>query len=190
MHPDAPWLAPDAVKLLGDLIRPSDDIFEWGAGRSTRWFADRAASITSIETDAGWHAQVVASLDGHPRAQCILIEAGPDSPPSVIDSYCTALGSVVAGPVDVVLVDGAFRDRCAEQAAEHVAPGGLLIVDDVHRYLPSASRAPRAARDYASAAWRRFAELVDDWQLHWVGSGVTDTAIWIRPGGDPRLPAS
>jgi hypothetical protein len=48
-HPDAQWLTPAAIGLLGSLLRPTDGGAEFGSGRSTIWFAERVTGLTSIE---------------------------------------------------------------------------------------------------------------------------------------------
>src|SRR6201986_192616 len=60
--PDAPWLPPAAIRLLGRLLRPADRGAEFGSGRSTTWFASRGAALTSVEHDTRWHATVAARL--------------------------------------------------------------------------------------------------------------------------------
>jgi hypothetical protein len=65
-----------------------------------------------------------------------------------------------------------------------IRSGGLLIIDDIHRYLPSGSRAPLAVPldgDAASETWTRVADAVADWELTETTSGVTDTAILRKP---------
>jgi hypothetical protein len=77
------------------------------------------------------------------------------------------------------------RDSCALAAVPRVRPGGLLIVDDAHRYLPSISVAPLSlgpGRRAATPTWDEFCSLVADWVPHWTSDGVRDTAIWVRPG--------
>lgn len=181
-HRDAPWLTPDAIALIDQLLRPSDRVFEWGSGRSTRWFADRVGSITSIESNAAWHAQVESQLRDLPGARCIHVPCGAEGPASAREAYCGALDDLGAAPVDVVLVDGLVRDRCALSAVGALAPGGLLIIDDVERYLPSNSRAPNARGSFASPVWVEFEQRVRGWRRVWTTSGVSDTAIWFCPG--------
>lgn len=186
IHPHAPWLTPASVDLLESLLTPRDTVFEWGAGRSTIWFAERTQSVLSIEANPEWHARVQQGIAPYPTATCVLIECDAGSDPAVIDSYCSAPETIGSGRFDVVLIDGQFRDRCALRSVDLIAPGGLLVVDDVQRFLPSTSRAPSAVSDYASNRWKKFAQRVEGWHLDWLGSGVTDTAIWTRPGGPAR----
>ncbi len=61
-HPDAPWMSPQAVAWLDAFLRPSDIGLEFGSGRSTVWFARRAAALTSVEHKQDWHKSVSARI--------------------------------------------------------------------------------------------------------------------------------
>ena len=49
--PDRPWRTFDAVARLDGLIRSDWRMVEFGSGKSTLWFAERVASLHSIEHD-------------------------------------------------------------------------------------------------------------------------------------------
>lgn len=172
-HPHAPWLTADAVALLDQLVKKTDVCFEWGSGRSTHWLAERSSSVTSIEHDEEWAARVRRDIAGLPGASLRLV-------PPVPDAYSSAISAEAL--YHVILVDGIFRDACALAAIDHLAPGGVLVIDNVERHLPSQSRSPEAIGDrYETEDWRRFAERVATWRRVWTSNGVYDTALFICP---------
>ncbi len=172
-HPDAPWLVSEAVDLLGQWLRPDDVVIEWGSGRSTTWFLDHGARVHAVEHHEGWAETVRTGARGRPLE---LVVVDPDDP----DGYAGAHPELDA--VDVALVDGIHRHQCTARAVELVRPGGLLVVDNVERYLPSESRAPEAiGASGLDPAWRSLAPVLAEWRGWWYSDGVTDTAIWIRP---------
>lgn len=57
-HPDEPWITKQAVATLSSWLKPTDRGLEWGAGRSTAWFARRVAHVTSVESDPVWFERV------------------------------------------------------------------------------------------------------------------------------------
>ncbi len=61
-HRGSPWLTRQAIALLEQLIAREDVGFEWGAGRSTLWFAQRCGRLWSVEHDPSWHSSVSAAL--------------------------------------------------------------------------------------------------------------------------------
>ena len=178
-HPGAPWLCPECVYFLDTWLQPTFTGFEWGAGRSTIWFADRVETVVSIEHDADWYRRVQQSLLARPQNNVDLKLIPADSA-----EYCAAIDRFADGTLDFVLVDGVgeLRDTCALQALPKLRNGGALIVDDIHRYLPASSRSPNALRadaPPATNAWADFSARVEPWQLRRFSSGVTDTAIWF-----------
>jgi hypothetical protein len=82
--------------------------------------------------------------------------------------------------LDYVLVDGIYRDECALAATAALAIGGLLIIDNIERYVHTDTRAPERLRAVASPKWTQFQQRVALWRSLWSTSGVTDTAIWIK----------
>ncbi|NUM53380.1 MAG: class I SAM-dependent methyltransferase [Candidatus Hydrogenedentes bacterium] len=182
-HPGAPWLAPGAVCFLDAWIQPHHTGFEWGSGRSTVWFSRRAARLTSIEHDEKWFRRVQQKLRAN---SCGGVEhrfvVVTDSNPL---AYIDAIAEVEDASLDFVLVDGlsALRDSCALAAMPKVRAGGILIIDDVHRYMPSESRAPLAlpsGSEPPTPEWQSAFRQLATWDMQRFSSGVTDTGIWIR----------
>jgi hypothetical protein len=89
------------------------------------------------------------------------------------------------GEITVCIVDGEHRGKCTLAAVPKLAPGGLLLVDDIHWFLDHPTGAPhaRTGKGPADEDWRRFGELTADWRRVWTTDGVTDTAIFIKPLG-------
>jgi predicted O-methyltransferase YrrM len=182
-HPHAPWLTPEAIRLLNFLLRPADCGVEFGAGRSTLWLAERTASLLSVETAPGWHRSMSTALKRHQmtHVECVLIPAdeGRIDDPYRAD-YLSVLDRFVPDSVDYVLVDAIYRGECALRSAALLKPGGLLVVDNVERYLPSKSRSPERLRHEASPVWQAFLTRVGGWRCAWTSNGVSDTAIWVK----------
>jgi predicted O-methyltransferase YrrM len=173
-HREEPWLTADAVQFLDSWITSTDNCLEWGAGRSTSWLAARAARVTSVEHDADWAKRV---RDDTAHLQHVDVHLVDGSNP---ERYAAPPDGVVS--VALALVDGIHRDRCALTAVDLVAPGGVIVVDNVERYLPSKSRAPEAIGDrYEADAWHEFDERTADWHRYWTTNGVTDTAFFFKP---------
>jgi predicted O-methyltransferase YrrM len=183
-HPGDPWLTPEAIRLLGALLRPSDTGVEFGSGRSTVWFAQRVAHLTSVEHDERWHADVSATLRdrGLTNVDYVLAPWDPDLPGDQSD-YVGTLRRFAVASLDFALIDGAYRDHAARLVMPRIKPGGLLIIDNVNWFLPSDSRAP-ASRSRAlgpEPGWTDIAGELAGWRSIWTASGVWDTAIFVRP---------
>ena len=180
-HPDAPWLTPRAVDYLSNWLRPHHVGFEWGAGRSTIWFALRVHALTSVEHDPEWYRRTRARLSASSITN-VTIELCP----AEAEAYVMPASHLPDQSLDFVLVDGvsALRDLCATVAIPKVRPGGLLILDDIHRYLPSSSRAPLARPAHMgplTEGWGKVLHQLSGWTFVTTTSGVTDTLIVRRP---------
>jgi len=185
LKPDMPWLTPAAVAFLDEWLGPQDVGIEWGSGRSTAWLASRMGRLVSIEHNAGWHKKTADDLARRhlDNVKYVLAEVadgagGPDHP------YVTAAREAPSGEVSFVLVDGVLRDHCAKLAMELLRPGGLLVIDDAHRYLPHASRSPNALGEHASALgeiWQNVRDELRTWRRYWTSNGIKDTVFYVRP---------
>jgi predicted O-methyltransferase YrrM len=190
-HPDQPWLTPQANEMLESLLLPSDVGLEFGSGRSTIWLARRVRFLTSVEHDAGWHALVRKQLDGNglSNVDYLFRPMDVDEAQGTESAYVAVTRAMPADSLDFVLVDGVYRGACATSVLHRLRPGGLLILDDAQRYLPSHSYSPGARRPHDGAAsqeWATFLDAIGSWRTIWTSSGVSDTAIWFKPGANRR----
>jgi SAM-dependent methyltransferase len=183
-HPDQPWLNPDAVRLLERLLLPNDQGLEWGSGRSTAWFAGRVKHLTSVEHNPQWHQIVSEQLRAAGRTNVTYkLLPAPQEGREAESEYVRAYESFAAGSLGFVLVDGVARDFCVAGVLDRIAPGGVLVIDDAHRYFDHQTYSPlsRNGRGPANERWGQVARTLSGWRHMWTSQGISDTAIWIRP---------
>lgn len=125
-----PWYTYPALAWLEQLDLSGADVFEYGSGNSTRWWAGRARSVSSVEDDEAWFARIAPTLRDEVTYRYV---ADPHE-------YVAAC----AGSYDVVVVDGSHRFDCAGRAVESVRPGGVVILDNAD-WLPNTAARLRAA---------------------------------------------
>ncbi len=182
-HPHAPWLTQEANALLAMWLRETDSGVEFGAGRSTLWFGKLTASLASVEHNPVWYQKVSQMLEKQ-HVSGVTLELHEQQEGVEMPDYVRVLERFPLESIDFVLVDGVYRDSCALEAIPRIRPGGLLIIDNVNRYLPNDSRSPDslpAGQDHASPKWAEFGQRVQEWRCFWSCSGLTDTAIYIKP---------
>lgn len=176
-NPQAPWLTSQSVDFLDKYLKDTDIGFEWGAGRSTFWFAKRVKKIISVEQDPFWREFAVALLKKNniSTAEIFLIKSKED--------YAKKI-SEYDNKFDFILVDGLHREDCVSLALDKVKPGGLLIIDNIERYIPVKSFSPEAIRRFEdsgeSKKWKQIWGILKKWRCYWTSSGVADTAIFIK----------
>lgn len=123
-----PWITYPAMDFLDTLDLSEASVFEYGSGASTVWWAARARFVAAVEFDRTWHAKVCAL--GFLNAEVRLCQ-DKQRYPLVIADFQRGF--------DVVVIDGAERYRCAEQALANLNPGGLIVLDNTEWYPNTAA---------------------------------------------------
>lgn len=157
-----PWVTTPAVQWLEEVVTPDARVFEFGAGRSTLFFAARAAQVTSVEHHPQWHARVETELAARALTNARLILAPPEGPARTrrfasrrrdgkglaFERYVKTIDAEPDASLDLVFVDGRARVACVRRALAKIRPGGYIVLDDARRpdYRPARrllSRYPR-----------------------------------------------
>jgi predicted O-methyltransferase YrrM len=184
-HPGVPWLAPAAVEFLTGYLCPTDTMLEFGSGRSTLWFAERVSHITSVEHNPEWYSKIEKIIHDreiknvtyllHPRQE--------ESVPAAESNYVKATKGLNSSTLDIVLVDGTYRAQCVLQSLPLLKTGGILVIDNVNRYLPSDSVSPNS-RSFTDgpidSEWQEVLEKIGDWRFFWTSNGVSDTSFYFK----------
>lgn len=126
-----PWYTYPAIEQLSKWDFSKCDVLEYGSGNSTLWWAERARTVTSIESSPEWYRSVRSRAPKN--CDVILAPVETDRPNAEqVQQYVNIVDSV--GAFDVVVIDGvnlpSLRRRCVERSLSHFRTGGLLIVDN------------------------------------------------------------
>lgn len=119
----SPWLPFPLVRHLNRLLAPSWNVLEFGSGASTVWLANRVANVVSHEHNPEWYARVQAKLKTSKYQNVRLSLLTSSSEYASVEAYGERM-------FDLVLIDGHWRDVCAESAVRAVRPGGLIYFDN------------------------------------------------------------
>jgi hypothetical protein len=122
-----PWLPFRLIDDLAGVIGPGSRVFEYGGGGSTLWFLDRGAEVVTVEHHDGWAGHLEQAIDS---PAWTLLRRTPDDDYA---AYVAAIDDQADASLDLVVVDGRERARCAAKAVPKVRPGGYLLVDDIDR---------------------------------------------------------
>ena len=140
---DVPWWTFDSADRVEACLRerPGARVFEWGSGASTLWLAARAGSVHSVEHHAGWAEVLAPRLPRHVElrvvqpvacAQPVVGSARAGHAGLDFAAYVHAIDEV-DGDFDVVVIDGRAREACLARAVDRLAPGGVIVFDNVDR---------------------------------------------------------
>lgn len=130
-RPPRPWMTPASVAYLSDVVTVGVKILEVGSGASTLWYAEKGATVLSIETDEAWHRSVAAQVTQGNYSKCEVVHVTA----AMLTTY---LRELPQSGFDIVIVDhcetgGATRLDSLRAARGRVRPGGLLVLDDSDR---------------------------------------------------------
>lgn len=120
-----PQWAPAAVEPISKLLNKDMVVFEWGAGFSTPWIADRVKHLFVMDDDENWVNMAKAR-----SGQNVDFFVYPSSHYKYRDTifYISELFGI-----DIAFVDGMERFECFFKSAQHVKKGGLIVLDDSER---------------------------------------------------------
>lgn len=119
-----PWMNYAFVELLDERLNKDLRMFEYGAGFSSLYFAERVKEVVSIEYDKAWEEKL-RDLLKHCTNHKLIVE-------SVGDAYINAAKSENS-LFDLILVDGRERVACFESGIAALTKQGVIILDDSDR---------------------------------------------------------
>jgi len=120
-HPKLPWIAYDGHTRIANFLDKTKSVLEFGSGMSTAWYAERAATVLSLEDNAEWHTKTHASLLALGNVDHRLCKT--------LDEYLLA-GVDEGQKFDFIMVDGTQRYDCLKAALPRLRPGGMLYLDN------------------------------------------------------------
>lgn len=186
LNPQTPWITPPIVFALEKLLNKDMIGYEFGSGRSTRFYAERMKHIYAIEHDEAWYKKVLEDLESQQIDNADLklivsekkmeypqissedhIDLSADNYPVKDDLFSTYVNSLDAYEdehFDFIAVDGRARLSCALRGIKKLKTGGILMLDNSERKRYSAVH-----------------EALKDWPQIMGTTGLTDTTIWLKP---------
>lgn len=117
-----PWYTYPAIDFLSQKEMTNRSVLEFGSGQSTLWWAARAKSVVSFESDADWYNYVRKQVPDNVTS--ILTDDGAADVPAKLD------GSTF----DVIVVDGLDRLKVALMSVSFLKEGGAVILDNSEGY--------------------------------------------------------
>ena len=116
-----PWFSYPFIDFITPRLTKDMVLFEFGSGSSTLFFAERVNKIISIEHKKEWY-QIVSKTKPK-NVELILTES--DS----LDDYLKYFNNL-NDKVDIVIIDGLYRNECMIKASEKLSEKGVIILDD------------------------------------------------------------
>lgn len=124
-----PWFVHSCLEEIREWQMWSKRVLEYGGGRSTRWWRKKTDWVTTIDTNAGWAAQIISDCEQGRvtgNGQVICLDGFAEADESKMQEYVNA-GDCFA-PYDIVVIDGIHRHQCLVKAL--TLPRPLTIIHD------------------------------------------------------------
>ncbi len=119
-----PWCTYPFIEFIEHRLTKQMNVFEYGSGNSTRWYAARVGNIKAVEHDKSWFELVKNQL---PANASVVYQDVQN-----IENY-TGEVAKAGQQYHVVIVDGRQRVRCVEQAVQNLTPDGVIVFDNPER---------------------------------------------------------
>ncbi len=117
-----PWYTYPAIEYLNQLDLSTKEVFEFGCGSSSLYWARKARAVTSLEAREVWYNRIKDQAP--PNLQ--LICRGVD------DAYVQTIYEA-GKKFDIIVIDGMLRYPSTEAALDCLKADGLIIFDNSDR---------------------------------------------------------
>lgn len=128
-----PWYTKPALDHLISLDTKDYNVYEWGGGCSTVWYAHNCKSVTTLESDDKWAKEIedylVASNYDNYKINTISVPASANKPHPNMDLYLDHI-ALTNTKYDLIIVDGSYRNDALLISINHVKNGGYIIFDN------------------------------------------------------------
>jgi hypothetical protein len=124
-----PWFTYPAIEYLKRFECREWRIFEYGAGQSTAYWSGRGATVSSVEHNEQWFTEIEKQQLANSR---IVHRTDPQSYAGAIRQGDTKY--------NVIVIDGVWREVCAEVCVEFLCDDGFLILDNSDWYHEAAAK--------------------------------------------------
>lgn len=115
-----PWCTYPFIHFIEPRLHMQMDVFEFGCGNSTIWYASRVHSIKAVEHDEAWVKLVQPRLPNNASVVYRDLETG---------SYTEEVKQKGA-KYHIVIVDGRHRNKSALNAVDCLTSDGVIVWDN------------------------------------------------------------
>lgn len=123
-----PWYTYPALEYLNQFDFSEKNLFEFGSGNSSLYWASRVNTVVSVESDPQWYSHVKNSLQSNQKLFLRQDEEGHIS--------CLKEQGV---KFDIIAIDGNWRRHCGRRAVDYLKSDGIIILDNSDWYPNTAA---------------------------------------------------
>lgn len=118
-----PWYTYPAIEYLNNIDFSQKTVFEYGSGNSSAYWARKAKVVFSVEDNLDWYKKINETLASNQHIVYCDNEG----------AYLNAINEV-SDKIDVFIIDGVFREKCAKVIKNHMTDNSIIILDNSDWY--------------------------------------------------------
>lgn len=119
-----PWMNYPVITFLKERLNKDINIFEYGSGYSTRFYAKKVNTVTSLEYNQFWYTKIKETLPSNVD----LIYQETD----INGKYCRAIHETEKR-YELIIIDGDDRENCMKECISSLTDNGVVLLDDSQR---------------------------------------------------------
>jgi hypothetical protein len=116
-----PWCTYPFIQFIESRLNSTMNIFEYGCGNSTLWYAQKVNNVTSVEHDLTWASKISSRLPGNATVQYSSL--------SEIGKYSTSI-LLSDKRYHIIVIDGRDRNNCVIQSLKCLTEDGIIVFDN------------------------------------------------------------
>ena len=116
-----PWNTYTYINFIENRLRKHFDIFEYGSGNSTLWYAQRAGTIKSVENDKTWFELISKKIPSNSKIVYKELEYDGEYSKEVLKDDKN---------YHIIIIDGRDRNNCLKNAVNKLTDDGIIVFDN------------------------------------------------------------
>ena len=116
-----PWNTYTYINFIENRLRKHFDIFEYGSGNSTLWYAQRAGTIKSVENDKTWFELISKKIPSNSKIVYKELEYDGEYSKEVLRDDKN---------YHIIVIDGRDRNNCLKNAVNKLTDDGIIVFDN------------------------------------------------------------
>ena len=116
-----PWLTYSFIDFITERLSKEYNVFEFGSGNSTLFFAERVKQVSSVEHSGEWYNKLTGKIPGNSK---LILSKSDNS-----EDYIAGLKQSNK-KFDLIIIDGIHRVDCCLSASNYLTDKGVIILDD------------------------------------------------------------
>ncbi len=119
-----PWVTYSFIDFIKNRLNKQQQVFEYGSGSSTLFYAARVAKVVSVEHDEAWFNKISGSKPANADMIFTKLERGGEY---------SKKAALLGDKFNIIIVDGRDRVNCCKESVVALTADGILVLDDSER---------------------------------------------------------